>query len=358
MNGLIGRSREINTFILTLMSLPGVGARTVQKTLEDKRQMIQSAVILDAEFALTLNINHINKALGYNPIDTTEKNADRARVIWEEREADADEIIERANSRDVNVLNPYMDEYPRRLLYNKKYPPILYCRGDTSILNAYKSVAIIGTREPSDFGKRMGLRLAELLASDDYVIVSGLAVGCDTVGHEGALKANGKTVAVLPTPIDAPVYPRQNQALSDRIIDNGGALVSEYPPGIELHDKQLVTNLVARDEWQPGLSDGLICIETSVSGGSNHALKHALKTDTPIAVFDYSSREGLDFASNDRYSGNVQYLKNGAMPIYEAKTIDDFKSKMDEYRIQHAIATTDFKDDGGSSEAQMSLTFD
>lgn len=132
--------------------------------------------------------------------------------------------------------------------------------------NAEKAVAIIGTREPTDFGKRMGTRLAEVLAADEYVIVSGLALGCDTVGHEGALLAEGKTIAVLPTPIDAPVYPSQNQGLADRIVGGGGALVSEYAPGVMLHDKQLVSNLVARDEWQPGLSDGVIAIETSVAG--------------------------------------------------------------------------------------------
>ena len=147
-----------------------------------------------------------------------------------------------------------------------------------------------------------------------------------------ALLAEGKTIAVLPTPIDAPVYPSQNQGLADRIVGGGGALVSEYAPGAMLHDKQLVSNLVARDEWQPGLSDGVIAIETSVAGGTNHAMKHAQGTNTPIAVFDYSSRMGEDFYADERFGGNVKYLKDGAFPIFEASTIEDFKIAMESYR--------------------------
>ena len=332
MVGLEPGDRCVNTFILTLMELPGVGARTVQKILEDKRLIVESTEVLDGEFALALNVGAVNKALAYDPIDSPDANAERADAIWMEAEGVADMIVERANDCGASILNPYMSAYPRRLLLNKRYPPILFCRGDAAVLNAEKAVAIIGTREPTDFGKRMGTRLAEVLAADEYVIVSGLALGCDTVGHEGALLAEGKTIAVLPTPIDAPVYPSQNQGLADRIVGGGGALVSEYAPGVMLHDKQLLSNLVARDEWQPGLSDGVIAIETSVAGGTNHAMKHAQGTNTPIAVFDYSSRMGEDFYADERFGGNVKYLKDGAFPIFEASTIEDFKIAMESYR--------------------------
>lgn len=346
MNGLTGRDRQINTFVIALIALPGMGARTVQKILDEHGTEILEAAVLDGEFARSLNETKLTKAL------------DGDGVEWDYYEEFADSIIERANRSDVSILNPLMAAYPKRLLLNKKYPPVLYCIGDTEVLNEKKAVAIIGTREPTDFGKRMGHRLAELLVEDGYVIVSGLAIGCDTVGHEGALDAGGKTIAVLPTPIDAPVYPKQNQALADRIVDTGGVLVSEYAPGVELHDKQLVSNLVARDEWQPGLSDGLICIETSVNGGSNHALRHAQNTDTPIAVFDYSSRDAANFNSDERFGGNVHYLQNGAMPIYEAATVDAFKQAMDKYRLQHDPAESGAGNGNDTGETQMTLCFD
>lgn len=341
MNGFAEQNRAINTFILTLMELAGVGTRTVQKVLDNYKAEIENATVLDAEFTLTLNIAVINKALSYNPRDKWEHNVERAKGIWEVSEEKADRIIDRANCNNANILNPYMAKYPYRLLINKKYPPVLYCRGDLTLLNEDKSVAIIGTREPTEFGKRMGQRLAEILSEDGYVIVSGLAIGCDTAAHTGALDAAGKTIAVLPTPIDAPVYPKQNQALADRILENDGLLVSEYPPGIQLRKNQLISNLVARDEWQPGLSDGVIAIETSVDSGTNHAIRHAIGTETPIAVFDYSSRKTVDFYGDGRFGGNVKYLREGAYPIFEPSTVEDFKCAMQAYREKHAKTTND-----------------
>ncbi|MEG2934182.1 MAG: DNA-processing protein DprA [Gordonibacter sp.] len=292
--------------------------------LENNRGRIESEAILDEGFALSLGDKAINK------------NILKGNSFWWNYETRADDILERAQSAGISVLHPYMSAYPKRLLFNKRFPPILFCRGNIDILNEEKIVAIIGTREPTEFGCRMGQRLAEILVNEGYVIVSGLALGCDTIGHEGALTAGGKTIAVLPTPIDATVYPEKNQPLSECILKNDGLLISEYPPGVELRGKQLVNNLVARDEWQPGLSDGLVVIETSATGGSNHALRYALSTDTPIAVFDYSHKDNIDFYRDERFGGNVEYIKNcqsgNITPIFEASTIEVFKKKMEEYR--------------------------
>lgn len=331
MHGLSGKDRQINTFILTLSALPGVGARTVQRVLVDHQADIENADILDAEFARTkLNEASISNAL------------DKEGVFWDELETDADGIIERANAKEVSVINPLMDEYPRRLLLNKRFPPILYCRGDVSLLNCEKAVAIIGTRKPTERGEGWGRRLAELFVQDGYVIVSGLALGCDTIGHVGALEAGGKTIALLPTPIDEPVYPKQNQGLADEMVNSGSLLVSEYAPGTKLYGRQLTNNLVARDEWQPGLSDGVVAIETSTTGGTNHALDHAIKTDTPIAVLDYSDMSSVDFFGDERFGGNVKRLRDGAFPIRDTETVDAFKAAMTKYR-------------GGPDEEQLGL---
>lgn len=312
--------RQLQIFILTLLGIPGVANTTVRNTLRSNKPRIEAADLLDESFARSLNIGKINNGL------------QKPGVKWNYLEAQADETLERANSCGAIVLQPYSTCYPQRLLINEKYPPIIFARGDIRALNSEKAVSIIGTRDPTPFGATMGRKLAQILAENGYVIVSGLALGCDSVAHEGALNVDGKTVAVLPTPIDAPVYPKQNKELAQRILDKGGVLLSEYAPGIELHDKQLVSNLIARDEWQPGLSDGVIAIETSSTGGTNHALNHAIKTNTPIAVFDYSSREAMRFYEDERFSGNVERLQQGASGIFEPESIERFKLEMEKYR--------------------------
>lgn len=297
--------------------------------------------MLDEAFARSLQNRRIGN--GLQKLDTS----------WNQLEAMADETLELANKCDAIVLQPFSPDYPKRLLINEKYPPILFAKGDIRALNTEKAVAIIGTRNPTSFGAKMGRRLAQILAEDGYAIVSGLAIGCDSVAHEGALDVDGRTIAVLPTPIDAPIYPRQNKELAQRILDKGGVLLSEYAPGIKLHDKQLVSNLVARDEWQPGLSDGVIAIETSTTGGTNHALNHAVRTNTPIAVFDYSSRQAMRFYEDERFGGNVERLRQGASGIFEPESIEAFKREMEEYRRRCSGSANLPDDDGG----QLPLTF-
>lgn len=324
MVGLDGRDRAISTFILTLHGIRGIGPRKIQGLLDANREKIEDRDVLDREFAASLD-----ERFEYSVVSLDGD-------AWNELEEKADCVLDRASSEGVSVLHPFMDAYPARMLANRKHPPILYCLGNVEALNSRKSAAIVGTRQPTEFGARMGRRLAEVLADDGYAVVSGLALGSDTMAHEGALDAGGATIAVLPTPIDAPVYPRANQGLAERILGGGGALVSEYAPGTKLHERQLVSNLVARDEWQPALADGLIATETSRTGGTNHALKHALDTATPIAVFDYSSKKDVSFFDDERFGGNVEYLKaEKALPIYGPSTIDEFKKRMDAYRAEN-----------------------
>ena len=117
-------------------------------------------------------------------------------------------------------------------------------------------------------------------------IVSGLALGSDTVAHVSAVKAGGFTTAVLAHGLDS-VYPKQNQKLAGQILDCSGLLVSEYPPGTPMINYQLAE----RDRIQAGMANGLIVIETGVEGGTQHAIKHMRKLGRPIACI-YSHSEG------------------------------------------------------------------
>lgn len=331
---------EILAFTLALGRLPGIGARTVQRILREKKVAIKSANTFDTDFLSGLENERIDKAL------------DKSTTSWDELVSQSQAALAMAQSKEITPLHPYMPQYPSRLLENGNYPPVLFCKGDTTALNAEKSVAMVGTRRPTDFGARMGRRLAELLARNGYSIVSGLALGCDTAAHIGALSAGGKTIAVLPTPLDAPVYPKENTELAWRILESGGTLVSEYLPGTRPDGRQLVANLVARDEWQTALADGLVVFETSLDGGSKHAFEHARKSGKPVAVFDYREKAGREFLEDPRFSGNAEWLMlRGVSPIFSRDSIELFERRMESWRLREKA-----QDEAGGQTEQLAIS--
>jgi predicted Rossmann fold nucleotide-binding protein DprA/Smf involved in DNA uptake len=109
------------------------------------------------------------------------------------------------------------------------------------------------------------------------VVVAGLALGIDTAAHASAVEAGGLTWAVLPSALDS-IYPAANQALAARIVDTGGALVSEYPPGTRVRR----TLFVERDRLQAALADAVLVIETGRTGGTQHTIRYARALDTPV----------------------------------------------------------------------------
>ena len=151
--------------------------------------------------------------------------------------------------------------YPKRLLNCYDSPLVLYYRGDAD-LNSSKIISVVGTRSYSDYGKTVCEKLIEDLATQEILIVSGLAFGIDTIAHKSALKNNLKTVAVLAHGLDR-IYPSQNKSLAKQMIENGGLLTdfrSDTNP-----DKQ---NFPKRNRIVAGISDAVVVIETGIKGGS------------------------------------------------------------------------------------------
>lgn len=312
--------RNISILILSLKQLKGVGNKTIQKFLNDKYSQIQNTATYNDEWLEKHAGNLILKGL---------KNS---LISWEEIKEKSEKIIKESNSKKIAIINPFMKEYPKRMLLQKNYPTLLFCLGNINLLNSEKMVAIIGTRKPTDMGKKLGLRLSQSFAQQNYTIISGLALGSDTIAHEGALNVKGHTIAILPKPLDATIYPKENQRLAETIVENEGLLVSEYETGSKVVGRQLSTNLVARDEWQATLSDGVIAIETTKRGGTNHAIRHAIKMTKPIGVFDYTSKLNDRFYEDDRFSGNIYYLqKKAAVPIFTKESVLFFEKMMREY---------------------------
>jgi len=159
-------------------------------------------------------------------------------------------------------LTPDMPEFPPLLAEIPCAPKELYYRGRLPSPDA-PSIAIVGTRRATPQGKNIAREFADVLARRKIMIVSGLAFGVDAAAHEGCLDAGGITIAVLPCGLDR-IYPRSNVRLAERILENGGALVSEYPPGTEA----LPYRFLERNRIVSGLARGVLVIEAPERSGA------------------------------------------------------------------------------------------
>lgn len=160
--------------------------------------------------------------------------------------------------------------YPEKLLHIYAPPQELYVLGDEHILND-KSIAIIGCRDCSEYGKKVSYLFAQEFANKNINVISGLARGIDTYAHKGAIVKNGKTIAVLGCGLDI-IYPPENRNLYFEIIKKGGAIITEYPLGT----KPLKHNFPARNRIISGLSDGVLVVEAKKRSGTLITVEHAL----------------------------------------------------------------------------------
>lgn len=169
--------------------------------------------------------------------------------------------VEKMIIEEINIGN---EDYPEQLR-NIYDPPLrLYVLGNKAILKE-KGIAIVGTRNPTEYGKKVAIKFAKQLSKKGINIISGLAVGIDTCAHLGNLQVcdKAKTIAVLGNGLDE-IYPRDNINLAKQIIKSGGCIISEYPIGTKpekLHFPQ-------RNRIISGLSEGVLVIEAKEKSGS------------------------------------------------------------------------------------------
>lgn len=163
---------------------------------------------------------------------------------------------------NIKLITIKEKEYPEKLKHIENPPICLYVLGNEKLLNE-KSIAIIGSRNHSDYGKTVALGFSYWLAKNDITVISGLAKGIDSFAHFGTIQANGKTIAVIGTGIDL-IYPKENKELMEEIIKNGGAVISEYPLGTQPNKE----NFPRRNRIISGLSDGILVVEASKKSGA------------------------------------------------------------------------------------------
>ncbi len=208
-------------------------------------------------------------------------------------------------------LTPADDAYPALLFEISDPPPVLYYQGDLTLLAAcqtYPAVGIVGTRHPSDYGKRWTQRLSAGLCRAGIVIISGLADGIDREAHQTCLAHGGKTIAVLGTGVDR-VYPYKNQDLH-RTIGQQGLLLSEYPPGTP-PDR---THFPRRNRIIAGLSRAIAVTEAPVKSGA--LITARLANDYGREV--YALPGSLD---NPQSLGCLKLMEQGAQLILGEDTL-------------------------------------
>ena len=198
----------------------------------------------------------------------------RAITQWRDKISPESEM-EKLEHYNVNVVTCNDSGYPSRLKEIYDYPPVLYIRGSLLPEDEW-CLAVVGTRRATVYGRQVTQELVADIAQSKITIVSGLAKGIDTIAHQSALAAGGRSLAVFACGLDI-VYPAENASLARRIMENG-ALVSEYPLGT----RPRAENFPRRNRILSGLSLGVLITEAGETSGAMITARMALEQNREI----------------------------------------------------------------------------
>jgi DNA processing protein len=290
--GLIA-GNEMNLRLLALCSIDGVNWNVIA------REALRSgglARLLAGDVAETSRDGEATRARLREHLATLDERVERAHELVLSAE-------EQVQARLVTVLD--RAEYPSNLRVIPSPPPFLFYRGQLRRDDA-RSVAVVGTRQASDEGRRRARRLAEKLAAEGVTVISGLAKGIDTEAHTATLEARGRTIAVVGTGI-LHTYPRENVGLADRIAESG-AVVSQFWPDAS----PTRYSFPMRNAVMSGIGQGTAVIEASSTSGAKMQARIALE----------QGKRGFLMASLvTREQWAQRYLERGAIEVHEVEDI-------------------------------------
>ncbi len=277
--------------LLALNALPGVGARSLLKLL---------GAAGSAESIWTAGLAPWRSVL---PGAT----AQRAMDGWEalHKNLDPEALLAGYRAMGIHLVDVRTDAYPALLRQIYDPPVVLYVRGNPDVLTG-KTLAFVGTRRMSAYGRQVTQRLIEDLALAGPVIISGLAAGIDGVAHQAALDQGLLTVAVFGCGVDR-IFPTRHEKLARDILDAGGALISEYPPGTP-GDK---FTFPQRNRIIAGLSHGVVVVEGSLKSGALITARAAMEEGRSVFAVP-----GNIFSPGSQ--GPFSLIRDGAVPLGEA----------------------------------------
>ena len=183
----------------------------------------------------------------------------------------ANDILDLQEGMGIVSISCQDPDFPARLLaIGDDCPAVIHCKGNLDLLKSDKAVAVIGARAADREGNEKAYRLGKEYAEQEYVLVSGLALGCDAAAHRGCLDAKGGTIAIVASGLDI-THPCENKPLQDSILKNGGLLLSEQVIGVKANP----TRFVARNRLQAALSEAVILAQCPAKSGSLHTMRFA-----------------------------------------------------------------------------------
>lgn len=242
-----------------------------------------------------------------------------------------EKIIQNCKEKQISIVCFDDENYPEplRQIYNP--PIVLFYQGQLSLLTDYPALTVVGTRNPSDYSIRTADLLCRCLAKSGMLLISGFAVGVDSVAHRAALFSGGKTVAVMGCGLDVP-YPRVNASAKKYIMRNG-LLLTEFLPGTAPARQ----NFPMRNRVLAGVSGGTLVIQAPVGSGALITAEQAMEQGKP--VFCLPPADIFD----NQYAGVVKYLREGAIPVFAPEDI--FREYHDscEQRLQEISMDTILK---------------
>jgi DNA processing protein len=297
---------------LRLVLTPGVGRETARKLLQ---AMGAPTAIFESTAAQLAELVSPKLVLALQEIPPDLQKQLQASMQW----------LSAASKRQLIVLGGV--NYPQALLDIEDPPVLLFAEGDLSILAAPLCVAVVGSRSPSPQGALDAHAFAAHLAAAGITVVSGLARGIDTAAHEGALSAEGATIAVVATGLDE-VYPPKNTALA-RSIAQTGLLLSEYLLGT----RPLASNFPQRNRIISGLSAGTLVVEAALKSGSLITARMALEQGKDVFAIPGSIHSPVS-------KGCHLLIKQGAKLVETAEDIlEEFNAQWTGTRTSLAEAT-------------------
>ena len=254
---------------LALSMIPSVGAGRIRKLFE---QFQEPMSVFSNNWEDIASVQTIGVAVA--------RSIKRFRK-WD----DVDRLLMMSGKHRMELITPFDECYPHRLRHIYDPPPVLWVKGESGALKN-EFLAVVGTRRPSAAGRELTIKLTgELIDSVQAGIASGLAHGIDALAHNVALERNRCTAAVLGCGLDR-VYPTGNRRLAHEILNSGGALISEYPPGT----KPDAHHFPVRNRIVSGMSLGVVVTETGISGGSMITVDMALEQGREVFAVPHDIR--------------------------------------------------------------------
>ena len=218
-----------------------------------------------------------------------------------------DQVWDQLEAKGITVLIQTDENYPRRLQELEQPPPVLYMLGELTSEDEW-AVAVVGTRRVTAYGRQVAEDIAGTLARNGITVISGLARGIDSISHQAALHAGGRTIAVLGSGLDR-IYPPENRRLAEQIAAHG-ALISDYPPGTPPE----ASNFPPRNRLISGLSLAVVIVEAGQTSGA--LITAAFAADQGREVFAVPGN-----ISSPGSKGTNHLIRDGAQPLLHPEQV-------------------------------------